>query len=244
MDTDRIVFLIVMGWTLIIHGGLTYLIVKKKEYGLISGFGTRPEEEKEYLRNSGYIEVLGKVLKITFYLLVLTVLMAFLPISYGFEIGLGLFLLVLMVGIVWNQRYEVPRKRKKMLWISGIVSVVTLLLVFGLMLLGFIENKVTIKNNTFIVSGIYGVEWEMKEIEGVELLEEMPEVIVKSNGFASAGHLKGRFRLEAPYEGAILFVTVGNPPYLYVKTRDDDLLLNRENSEETIKIYRQLKKAD
>ncbi|MGP4060689.1 DUF3784 domain-containing protein [Halobacillus sp. H74] len=240
IDTGRIVFIIVMGWSLIIYGGLTYLVVKKKEYGLLSGFGSRPEEEKEILIYNGYINALGKLLKYTFYLLVLSFLLGLSSVPFGFEVSIGIFSIVLMVGIVWVQRYEVPRKRKKMVWITGIISAATFMFICGLTVLGFMENEVIITEESFEVSGMYGVEWPMEEITSVELLDTMPEIIVKTNGFAAAGQLKGRFRLEDPYNGILLFVQKNEGPFLYVSSKDDHLILSRDESSRTKEIYESL----
>ncbi|RWZ52227.1 DUF3784 domain-containing protein [Halobacillus fulvus] len=237
MDTGWIVFSIIMVWVLLIHGGLTYLIVKKQEYSLISGFGNRPDEEQKELIENGYTKALGRVFIITFYLLLLTVILAFTPIPYGFEVGLGVFLLVLMIGIVWVQTFEVPRKRKKMLWLSSTFSSITLIVIFGLTVLGFLENEVTLEQDALKISGIYGEEWPYEEIQSVELMTELPEVIVKSNGFAISGQMKGRFLLEEPYEGALLFVNDNHPVFMHIKTTDDDVFVSRTEKDEVEEVY-------
>ncbi|MBS4201810.1 DUF3784 domain-containing protein [Bacillus sp. FJAT-49732] len=243
MSTGTIIFIIVMGWALIIHGGLTYLIVKKKEYSLISGFLNRPKEEQEYLIQNGYMEALGNIFKITFYLFAATFIAGLLPIPYGFEIGLAIFLLALLGGLIWMQKYEVPHKRKKMYWITGGIMAVTIALVGGLTIAGWVDNEVTVNQENFKISGMYGVEWTIEDITSVELLEELPEVIMKSNGFAASGQLKGRFQLEEPYGSGLLFVNGKNKPYLYVTTKKDYLILNRKNSEDTKNIYESLLKV-
>ncbi|MBS4219901.1 DUF3784 domain-containing protein [Bacillus sp. FJAT-49711] len=243
MSTGTIIFIIAMGWALIIYGGLTYLIVKKKEYSLISGFLHRSKEEQEYLIQNGYIEALGKILKITFYLFAATFLLGLLPIPYGFETGISLFLVVLLGGLIWMQKFEIPHKRKKMYWITGGIMAVTIGLVGGLIIAGSVDNEVTVNNEIFEVSGMYGIEWSIEEIKSVELLDELPEVIMKSNGFATSGQLKGRFQLEKPYGSGLLFVSGKNKPYLYVTTKKDYLILNRKNSEDTQNIYEALLKV-
>ncbi|MGG3681757.1 DUF3784 domain-containing protein, partial [Aeribacillus composti] len=76
MSTDTIVFLITMGFTLIIHGGLTYLVVKKQDYSLISGFYNRPEEEQQRLIENGYPQAIGRLLLYTFIILFISVILA------------------------------------------------------------------------------------------------------------------------------------------------------------------------
>ncbi|WJE16474.1 DUF3784 domain-containing protein [Halobacillus sp. ACCC02827] len=243
MNTGFIVYSIIMVWVLVIYGGLTYLVVKKREYGLISGFGNRSEEEQQYLLENGYVDATGRLLKWTFSMLLLTFLAGLLPVDLAFEVGLGLFFIVLLTGIVWIQRYEVPRKRKRNVWMTSIFSVAIFGGVVALTISGLIDNTVTVEDSKVKISGMYGGEWSLADIEKVEILDDVPDVIVKSNGFASGGHLKGRFRLEDPYEGALLFIQADMKPSVYIKTKEDDLFINKEDEEETRRLYETLKES-
>jgi len=240
MSTSTIAFFIIMGFTLIIHGGLTYLIIKKKEYSFISGFYNRPKEEQQQLIKNGYPQAVGKLLFFTFIILVVSVLLALFRVPYGFEAGLGLFVLVLLGGVVYIQKHEIAHKRKKNYWISGTISVIVIIFIVVLGYFGFQENEVVIDNDSLKVTGMYGVDWPIEDISEVKLLNELPEVIVKTNGFAAFGRLKGHFRLEEPYGGGKLFVHKGNNPYFYVAKGEDYIIINRKNSNETKKLYDKL----
>ncbi|MGG3739160.1 DUF3784 domain-containing protein [Aeribacillus pallidus] len=240
MSTSMIAFLIIMGFTLIIHGGMTYLVLKKKEYSFISGFYNRSKEEQQQLIENGYPQAIGKLLLYTFIILFVSVVLALIRVPYGFEIGLGLFLIVLLGGTVYVQKYELAHKRKKNYWISGIITVIVIVFVTVLVYFGFQENEIIIDDQHLKVTGVYGVEWPIEEISQVKLLNELPEVIVKTNGFAAFGRLKGSFRLEKPYGGGKLFVHNGYEPYLYVEKGDDYIILNRKNNNETQKLYDEL----
>ncbi len=228
---------ILLGWVLLIYGGLTFLIVKKKDYTLISGFSNRPKEEQERLIQSGFVDALGKLLVMSFLIFVITYIFWLFSVPYSLEIGLSIFTIVLLGGLMWIQRFEVKQKRKKMFWITGGISVGTLLFIVVLIVVGLQENDIHIDETTLTVTGMYGVEWELADIQSVELLEELPEVLIRTNGFAVAGYLKGRFRLEKPYEGGLLFIQKKSPPYVYVATADDYFILNRKQANETHEFY-------
>lgn len=228
---------ILLGWVLLIYGGLTFLIVKKKDYTFISGFSNRPKEEQERLIQSGFIEALGKLLVMTFFLFVITYVFWLLSVPHSLEIGFSVFTVALLGGMMWIQRFEVKKKRKKMFWITGSISIGTLLFIVGLNLVGMQENDVRVDETTLTVTGMYGVEWELADIQSVELLEELPEVIMRTNGFSLANYLKGRFRLEKPYGGGLLFIQKKSPPYMYVVTEDDYFILNRKQANETRELY-------
>lgn len=238
----KIGLIILLGWVAIILGGLTYLVKKKKDATLISGFSNRTKEEQEYLKQSGYIEAVGNYLLISFIIFLATYILWIFSVPYSMEVGLSILLIVVLAGMIWLQRYEVPHKRKKMYWITGSITAVLVCFLVGLTYVGLKENQVTVEDGKFVVSGMYGVEWDLEDVEEVKLLDELPRVIVKTNGFATEGHLKGRFRLESPYEGGLLFVRVKDgSPYLYVETKDGDyVILNRSDGKETERLYKQL----
>ncbi len=240
MSKGMIIFAILTGWTLIIHGGLTYLIVKKKEYSLISGFFNRPEEEQKYLIEQGYIEKFGNVMKQSFFILLAAFLLTLFRVPYGAAVGFSVFTLHILIGIFYITKFEVPQKRKKYRWIIGSISFGTIAFIGGLLGYGYMENEVTITDDTFEISGMYGIEWDIDDIIDVQLLEELPVVEIRTNGISASNLLKGRFRLEDPYGTGTLFVKRNLSPYLYVATEENYLILNRDTRSETEEIYKKL----
>lgn len=239
MSTGTIVFIITMGFSLLIHGGLTYLIAKKKDYSLISGFSNRPKEEQEELIRNGFPQALGKLFQTTFVLLLLSFILYFLPIPYGFAISFGAFTVIFLVGIIYIHKFEVKSKRKRAFWLGGFFTV--LFVGIGILFIYSIKDEtITITDNQIKISGIYGVEWTLSEIEQVQLLDELPKVDFKSNGFAAFDRLKGSFHLEAPYGEGKLFIYKNYPPYLYLEGKNQYIILNRKNSQETENLYQQL----
>ncbi|WP_281659193.1 DUF3784 domain-containing protein [Halobacillus sp. Cin3] len=244
METGTIAFSIAMGFALIITGGLTFLVGKRKEYGLISGFSSRPEEEKRILMENGYVKAVERLLFLLFLLFAGVFLMGLLPVPYGLEISLAVFLLVVLGGAVRVQMYEVPWKRKRSLWITSILGVLVISGIGILTYFSVMENDVTVTETHLEISGMYGLEWDLENIDQVTIEEELPEVILKSNGFAAAGQLKGRFRLEEPYGPAHLFIHDQNEgPFLYVQKGEEGLWLSRETREEVEVLDEQLNKG-
>lgn len=240
MTTGMLIFIVVMGWTLIIHGGITYLIVRKKEYSLISGFYNRPKEEQEYLIENGYVEKLGKIFLYSFYILLLAILLTVFRVPYGPLIGFSLFIVFLLGGLIYLQKYELPHKRKKSLWIIGIISTITIGIIAVGVFIGSTNNDITIENEKLIINGMYGVEWTFDKIAKVELLDELPEVLKRTNGFSTENVRKGLFKLEEPYGQGKLFVTGKEGPFLYIALDDGYVILNRESKQETVDIYEKL----
>ncbi|WP_394231685.1 PH domain-containing protein [Niallia oryzisoli] len=77
--------------------------------------------------------------------------------------------------------------------------------------------------------------WNIKDIQEVELLAEMPEVTIKSNGFATGTIAKGIFRVNE-YGSSLLFIQK-QPPYLYIKVKNQPIFINGESPDETREWY-------
>src|SRR5699024_12884575 len=105
-------------------------------------------------------------------------------------------LIALLGGMLLVQRYEVPHKRKKKTWITASISGATLLFIIGTIGYGYLDNDVQINHDTFEITGSYGVECKIDTIESVELLDALPEVEMKTNGFSSGNLLNGKLRME------------------------------------------------
>src|SRR5690625_6640662 len=132
-----------MGWTLIIHGGITYLFAKKRDFSLLNGFSNRPEEEKNYLRESGYLHAMGKLFTLTFWLFLITFIIGLFSIPYAFGVGLGVFIIILFAGLIWIKRYEVHHKRKKMTWLMRLISATSIKIIVipvGVALIGYDDH--------------------------------------------------------------------------------------------------------
>ena len=94
---------------------------------------------------------------------------------------------------------------------------------------------------TFEITGLYGDEWKVEDIEKIELLNEMPIVTYKENGFGMSNLSKGYFHVEA-YGSSLLFIRNGGP-YLLIELKDEIIFINGENSEQTQSWYEQINKA-
>lgn len=240
VTTGKLIYIITMGWTLIIMGGITYLFKKKGDFSFLNGFSNRPEEEKLYLEESGYLDAIGNLFAASFWIFLVTFIVGLLPIPYAFGIGITIFIVHLMIGLIWIQRYEVPHKRKKMIAIMSLLSAGILIFIAIMFGMGLIENDVKISEKSIEISGMYGDEWDFTEIERIELVDELPEVLFKTNGFAMTNILKGKFTLEEPYGNGLLFINGRGGPFLVIFTADEYVIIKKKDNEETVQLYKEL----
>lgn len=56
MSTGTMIYIITMGFSLCIFGGITYLMNKTGDFSILNGFSNRPEDEKEYLQKMAILK--------------------------------------------------------------------------------------------------------------------------------------------------------------------------------------------
>ncbi|WP_223700872.1 DUF3784 domain-containing protein [Sutcliffiella deserti] len=220
---------------------LGWVIYKKKAYGLVSGFQSRSETEQQEMIDNGYPQNAAKLLLATAVGMLTLLPLQLLEFTYALEIQFGFMLLFLLGGFVYLSKFEVPKRRKISYIISSSIFVLVLSFVSILTFLGYQEFKLVLNENSLEVTGIYGDDWSYEDIEQVDLLEEMPEVTLKQNGFGMASMSKGYFKVEN-YGSSLLFLYKDFPPYLYIKMENEHIFLNAKSDVITEKWYIELQK--
>jgi hypothetical protein len=213
-----------------------WAIVKKECYWLISNFNGKPKDEQQQLIKNGYPQGIGKLMLVTAAGMVILLPLSFTSFPYSLEVQFGFMMLFLLGGLVYLSKYEVREKRKRSYLFSSLLAIGTIGFVVGLYFLGYQDFELKDYDNSFEITGMYGEEWDYAEIRHVELLEEMPEVTWKENGFGLATLAKGYFKV-VDYGSSLLFIHKDSQPYLFIETDHDKIFINSKSSSETIEWY-------
>lgn len=221
---------------------LGWAIRSKKAYSLISGFATRSPEEQQQLIENGFPQKTGALLQITAVGMLLLLPLVFTGFKFAMEFEFGFMLLFLLGGFVYLSKFEIQKKRKRSYILSTSIFVVITGFVVGLYILGYQEYELITKDRSFKITGMYGNEWEIKDIKRIELLEEMPKVTSKQNGFGLATLAKGYFTVTG-YGRSLLFIKKDYPPYLYIELSDKKIFINNDNPDITKQWYDELNTA-
>jgi hypothetical protein len=221
----------------------------KQAYWLISGYNTMSTEKKRQVN----IEPLGRLIANMCFLMAGIIATGIGLITLGWDLAamicFGTLIPVIIYTLIHAQRYDGntrnpdgTMKTTTKIFLGAIISFLILLSV-GIGILFYVSNQpieVTLDEDKIQVSGIYGMTVPLEEIMQLQLLEEMPEVIRRTNGYASNKNWRGSFRLEGVGR-AKLFIDRSIPLYIYIETSDQDkLYFNFPTLEETRKLYQNL----
>ncbi|WP_156290124.1 DUF3784 domain-containing protein [Oceanobacillus salinisoli] len=216
-----------------------YFILKKQKYSFITGMRNRTNEEIKKLQKSGYMKATGRLYLIIAIELTIGLLLTMLGISYAFEIAVGIFVLLFVVGYIYIQKYELKERRQTAYLSSVITGFITIGIVGYILSRGFLGNELVISDEQIEITGPYGVEVSLQEIREVELLDELPEINVRTNGYAFGERLMGNFSVEE-YGSGKLFVHRESKPYLFIELDGTYIIINSKDVEQTRKWHNQL----
>ena len=82
----------------------------------------------------------------------------------------------------------------------------------------------------------YGQSYRLSDIRKLELMQSLPAIRVRTNGYAAGGTLRGWFSLNLLGQGK-LFVEAGQPPYIAIYLQDGFVILNYSDPQETRRLY-------
>jgi formate hydrogenlyase subunit 3/multisubunit Na+/H+ antiporter MnhD subunit len=229
------IFFIILGWG--VH--------KKRWHFLISGYNMMSEEEKAQVD----VENLAKAIGWMCY--VLAVL--FIGMGLLMEFKQWGLLWVFTVAIIFVPLYFVYYSRRfytkgikssgkgspKAKMISTTVTVVTLIGAGIIIYFSMQPTKFDVDSGAFTISGMYGDTMSWEQISDIQLVRELPDIAVRTNGSAIGSKLKGNFKLENGDE-AKLFVDKSVPVFITFTRNGELYYLNKPSVEATEKLYEEM----
>jgi hypothetical protein len=100
---------------------------------------------------------------------------------------------------------------------------------------------VTLTSRTLTIDNLfYGQAYNIEDITRVELLQSVPPIRVRTNGYYSGGTLRGWFSLDRLGQGK-LFVEISHPPFIAIYHSTGFVILNYIDPNETQRLYAAIK---
>lgn len=93
-----------------------------------------------------------------------------------------------------------------------------------------------------IESALYDARVPLSEVRDVALVEQLPRVLARTNGYATGETLRGWFRVEGLGEGR-LYVEAEHPPFVVVKHAQGFVIVGFADAARTRQLHDQLRAA-
>lgn len=228
----------IIGLTLV---GLGFLV--KASPDLIAGYNTMTAEQKSNVDING----LSSYMKKGFIAIGL-----FIIVQYYLFSAVGLDLLAnsmlavcpfvgIAILIIKARKFDKNKTGKKTT-VTYILLGTAALFVVGLFYSGSKPVEVIVNSQSLIVKGMYGFELPIGTIREVKLVENIPTITLRTNGYSSGTTKKGYFNLEE-FGNCRLFLCSDFSPYLII-TEDNGsrTIINFEERKSTETAYKQLKR--
>lgn len=213
----------------------------KKFPNLISGYNTMPAKEKAKVDVDGLSSHMCNSLIVIGLLIILASLvikMVGIPISPTI-LMLGIILPGTLYMVIGSQSYmkKVSRSVSKTGTIIGVVVLVVCAVgITILMLSGTRSPQFEVTGNQLNISGIYGLE---TKVSSVKLLEELPTIKMKTNGFSLGENKRGNFNLEE-FGQCKLFIESMAGPFIYIETNDKPIIISTQSRAKTEELLTEL----
>jgi len=116
----------------------------------------------------------------------------------------------------------------------------TLVFVVSLLLWGSKENKLTFDSGKIEIEGTYGESLLPSDLSSIELINELPEITLRTNGFSHGDVNKGFFKTDSG-EIVKLILNADNKPYIFFTKTDGKKIYYSAKEESNEKLLNEMK---
>ena len=116
-----------------------------------------------------------------------------------------------------------------------------LIFVIVLSFFGFSEDEMIVGESSIEIEGMYGIELNRADIAEINLLDTLPVIGGKLNGFALSDIYKGHFG-TSNRQKIRLIINENNPPYIEIITDRSKRIYYSASGEKTREVYKKLER--
>jgi hypothetical protein len=147
----------------------------------------------------------------------------------------------LLSGMIKVEKSEIIhiQKSKAGYFLSVIIILISLTFPTILILSGSRDTKVTTTDSYLRINGMYGLTIKYSDIVKLDTISDLPGIKSRTNGYALGESYKGNFSLRNGGK-AKLFIKLGSPPYIFIKTDKLIIYLNFKNPGMTVAFFNSL----
>ncbi len=159
----------------------------------------------------------------------------------GKDVGgvfLGVYPLLAYAYFLWTSRkyFKHIKSSGKQAILGFSILAATIILVGSIFFYGYQEDELVWEDGHIEFEGFYGEKLNPSEIRSVQLIDTLPNIAIRSNGFSSGSVHKGYFKTEDGKE-IKLILNSENEPYIWISTKDGRDIYYSAGKNENLEIY-------
>lgn len=204
---------------------------------LIAGYNTMSKEKKQRVDVEGLRNFLGN----SMFVIAGIFLLMFMFLQLGFKNSLIATIVMAVVYFmfmaIYAQRFSMDKaEQRKGIIVMIVIFALSAALIAPMFFFGGQDTVITVGDQEIKISGMYGTTIAFADLEDVKLVEEIPRILARTNGYAAGSVLKGNFKLEEL--GYVkLYLMSDKGPYLIIQDKKGYYIVNYKDQSLIIELY-------
>lgn len=216
---------------------LRFVIRYLKWDWLIAGYNTMSKEKKQEIDIEGLRTFLGNSMFIIAAIFLVAFLFDYMGQNTSALIAFYGLIAYVIFMMFYGQRFNHNKKdQRKGTIVAAAILILSGAFVFGMMLYGGGEPEISVTAQEITIGGMYGTTVYTSELQEVQLVDNLPRITARTNGYAVGNILKGYFRLEE-YGKAKLFLVSYQGPFLLLRDSENLFIINYEDTSKTEALF-------
>lgn len=212
-----------------------FIVNEKNAKYILSGYNTMSEEERSRIN----IKYSLRHFKKFHIFLGISLFVLGAVLNYFNSNWAGIFIvfypiIAYIFFVIGSSKYN--RGNSKSVKITVFVLLAVLILIAFSMFDGYKNDKLTFDAHKIEIGGEYGETIEVKEIKSIQLVNTLPEISYKTNGFSLGTVSKGYFKNKKGEKVKLLLNNSDNAPYILIIKKNGEKIYysSKKDSEQVL----------
>lgn len=217
-----------------------FIVTENNAKYLLSGYNTMSEEKRKKVDIKSFIPFFRKfhiVLGISFFILGCGISLIDKNLAGVF---LAVYPILAYIYFVASSSKFSGGLKTKSNKIGLVILACAFIFVVGLLAYGFRENKILFDSEKIEFTGNYGEILPSRQIKSIEIINQLPKIRLKTNGFAIGDIRKGYFKTDKG-EVVKLILNSSQKPYILITKSDGKKIYYSAKKKSNVEILDEIK---
>ena len=207
-----------------IFASLGFVVTTSNAKYILSGYNTMSEADRAKMDIEAYVKFFRK-----FHIMLgATLLGGFLVLTLfsnnwaGSFMGVYPLIAYIYLAAKANKFYKGTKGQRSANYVMMAILIVVTVGISVDLYFSMQNSKITLREDNMEIRGMYGIKLKKTDIAKMEIVQSLPSISHRSNGFAAGDFAKGNF-VTSDGQSIKLFVNKKVNPFLYITTKTDQI---------------------